>query len=164
MGEARPRLVEFGVEEALYGEALALRDAVLRRPLGLAFPEDIAEGERDHRHFALVWEGKEGGKERVLACLMVVSHSDERLQIRQMAVAEADQGRGHGRHLMLAVEQLVREGGFRGCLFLHARATAVSFYARLGYNVVGAPFEEVGLIHRLMEKEVRQATRSAWPQ
>jgi predicted GNAT family N-acyltransferase len=37
-------------------------------------------------------------------------------------------------------------------MILHARATAVPFYLRLGYTVVGEPFEEVGIPHRGMEK------------
>ena len=37
-------------------------------------------------------------------------------------------------------------------LTLHARETAVAFYLRLGYRVVGEPFVEVTIPHRTMEK------------
>lgn len=149
-GEQGPRLVEYGVGDPLYEAGLALRDAVLRQPLGLSFPLGLAETEQAYRHFALLPD-PDGAP---LACLMVVPHDARTLQIRQMAVAAAFQGRGHGRHLMSGVEALLRAGGFRGRVFLHARATAVPFYTRLGYEGVGEPFEEVGLVHRLMEKRI----------
>ena len=37
-------------------------------------------------------------------------------------------------------------------MVLHARQTAVPFYLKLGYAEVGAPFQEVGIPHRCMEK------------
>jgi predicted GNAT family N-acyltransferase len=37
-------------------------------------------------------------------------------------------------------------------MVLHARETAVPFYNALGYNSVGAQFEEVGIPHFRMEK------------
>ena len=148
-GEQSPQLVEYGVDESLYAAGLALRDAVLRKPLGLNYPLGLAETERGYRHFALL--RPDAGP---VACLMVVPHDAGTLQIRQMAVAEGFQGRGHGRHLMSGVEQILRGEGFRGRVFLHARFMAVPFYSRLGYVLVGEPFEEVGLVHRLMEKPV----------
>lgn len=40
-------------------------------------------------------------------------------------------------------------------LMLHARESAVPFYLRLGYEIEGEPFTEVGLTHRLMSKSLR---------
>jgi predicted GNAT family N-acyltransferase len=145
-----PRLVEFAPGDPLYAVAVSLRDAVLRKPLGLVFPIGMEEVERDYRHFGLV---RSGAELSMLACLMVVPREGA-LQIRQMAVEGSAQRGGHGTALMCGVEQILREGGFRGRMYLHARATAVPFYERLGYAVLGAPFEEVGIPHRLMEKTV----------
>lgn len=36
-------------------------------------------------------------------------------------------------------------------LVLHSREGVVSFYGKLGFTVVGEPFEEVGIPHRRME-------------
>jgi hypothetical protein len=33
---------------------------------------------------------------------------------------------------------------------MHAQASAVPFYERLGWRAVGAPFEEAGIAHRAM--------------
>ena len=39
---------------------------------------------------------------------------------------------------------------------LHARQVAVPFYERLGYSIVGEPFEEVSIPHFKMEKGLRR--------
>jgi predicted GNAT family N-acyltransferase len=39
-------------------------------------------------------------------------------------------------------------------MVLHARETAVPFYLKLGYEVVGGQFEEVGIPHFKMEKKL----------
>ncbi|RYG29002.1 GNAT family N-acetyltransferase, partial [bacterium] len=67
-------------------------------------------------------------------------------KIRQVAVDPMEQGKGLGAALMRAIEPLCDE------IYLHARDTAVPFYLRLGYQIVGEPFEEVGIPHRAMRK------------
>lgn len=144
------QVIEYSSSDALYARTLALREAVLRRPLGLQFSDDIAERERDYRHFALIVEKQASP----LGCLMVVQQENGFFQIRQMAVADAHQRRGHGSRLMLGVEQVLIREGFKGRLFLHARDVAIGFYARLGYVEVGEPFIEVGIPHAKMEKTI----------
>ena len=48
-------------------------------------------------------------------------------------------------------EELAIDKGFDK-MVLSARDTAVSFYLRLGYELVGEPFEEVTIPHRKMLK------------
>lgn len=144
------KVIEYSSSDELYVRTLALREAVLRRPLGLKFSENMAELERDYRHFVLVAERQA----TPLGCLMVVRQEGGCFQIRQMAVADAFQRRGHGSHLMLGVEQVLIREGFKGRLFLHARDVAIGFYARLGYVEVGEPFIEVGISHTKMEKTI----------
>jgi predicted GNAT family N-acyltransferase len=48
-------------------------------------------------------------------------------------------------------EEVARQRGFDR-IVLHARDTAVAFYLRLGYQLEGEPFEEVGILHRRMAK------------
>jgi predicted GNAT family N-acyltransferase len=38
---------------------------------------------------------------------------------------------------------------------MHARDSAIGFYEKFGYKVTGAPFTEVNLPHRLMEKQLK---------
>jgi predicted GNAT family N-acyltransferase len=128
-----------------YALTVALRDRVLRAPLGLAFPAAELAAEAAQWHLAL-WQG-----ERLLACLVLVPLSGGEVKMRQVAVEPAWQGRGLGRRLVEEAERLARE---RGCtrMTLHARATAVAVYLHLGYESVGAPFTEVTIPHQAMRK------------
>ncbi|MBL8040446.1 MAG: GNAT family N-acetyltransferase, partial [Chthonomonas sp.] len=68
-------------------------------------------------------------------------------------VCESLQGSGIGALMVAESERMARELGFAR-MVLHARETAVGFYLRLGYACEGESFEEVGIPHRLMQKEL----------
>ena len=71
--------------------------------------------------------------------------------MRQVAVDESYQSKGIGRALVEYCEQVARDEQFTE-IILHARETAVAFYLKLGYEVYGEPFIEVGIPHRNMRK------------
>lgn len=128
-----------------YAEVFALRDEVLRKPLGMSLKnDDLSRDAVD-----VIFAGKIDGK--VVVCLMLHHKNDELVQLRQMAVYDAWQGRGLGRQLVKAAEQYAREKGYR-TLELHARKNAMGFYGSMGYGVVGDEFTEVGIPHYIMEK------------
>lgn len=54
------------------------------------------------------------------------------------------------------VEEFERESLKRGYkrVFMHARAYAVPFYLKLGYEVFGEEFVEVTIPHRFMQKNI----------
>lgn len=70
-----------------------------------------------------------------------------------MAVQNNLQGKGIGASLMSFVENLARDKGYRN-LVMHARDTAIGFYEKFGYKVLGEQFLEVGLPHHLMAKSL----------
>lgn len=136
--------IDFGTPE--YDEAVRLRTDVLRKPLGLEFtPEQLAE-EYDQRHLAAY-----NASGRLLGCLSLVVADDASWKMRQVAVAEAVQGKGVGKTLVEASEHLALLAGVNS-MVLHARETAVPFYLALGYVTVGERFEEVGIPHFKMQK------------
>jgi predicted GNAT family N-acyltransferase len=49
---------------------------------------------------------------------------------------------------------VARDAGFKK-IRMHARKTAVGFYEKLGYTVIGKEFTEVSIPHLLMEKKLR---------
>ena len=71
-----------------------------------------------------------------------------------MAIEPARQGTGLGTRLVRALEEELAARGFRE-VTLHARDTAVGFYARLGYHPVGPPYVEVGIPHQNMRRELQ---------
>jgi len=142
------KLIEIEFGSGLYHEMLILRDEMLRKPIGLKHSEADLEKEPGYRHFGLMQDG------RLIACLMVVPHTPERVQIRQMAVLQNLQGNGYGRTIMTQVESLLRHEGIIRHIFLNARWTAIGFYQKLGYTGTGNQFTEVGIPHLRMEKSL----------
>ena len=138
-----PDLIEHGSGE--YEEAVALRDEVLRKPLGLSYdPAELAR-EKDSFHLAF--------RERaeLVACLVLKPLDERCIKMRQLAVRESSQGKGFGRELVNYAESFVRERGYAE-IVLHARETARGFYEKLGYEAEAGSFTEVGLPHVFMRK------------
>ncbi|MDB5033606.1 MAG: yjcF [Chlorobi bacterium] len=130
-----------------YEETVALRDDILRKPLGLSFTPEQLGAEGGDYHLACYLDGALAG------CLILTPVDDVALKMRQVAVAEEMQGRGVGRALVERSEEMAREKGFRE-IVLNARETAVPFYDRLRYERVGDRFEEVGIPHWKMRKSI----------
>ncbi|MEP7280923.1 MAG: YbgC/FadM family acyl-CoA thioesterase [Rubrivivax sp.] len=79
----------------------------------------------------------------------LVQSSPAVARIGRMAVTPPLRGSGIGATLVQAFSQAALA---RGCseLELHAQATAVAFYRRLGFQPRGEPFVEAGLVHQAM--------------
>jgi len=80
--------------------------------------------------------------------------TDKQFQIRGMAVLQQYQKKGFGEMLILNAEHYcVQEGS--NLIWFNARQTAVGFYQKMGYAVIGMPFqiEDVGE-HVVMYKKL----------
>ena len=142
-------LREIVFRSAEYEVEVALRDAVLRQPLGLALNQEELAMEGGQIHLGAFLEGK------LAACLVLVPSTDEsgHIKMRQVAVNESFRGRGFGQALVQFAETISRERGFRW-MKLHARKTAVEFYLKMAYTIEGDEFEEVGIPHLSMSKHL----------
>ena len=137
-------------ESPEYPALLALRDEVLRLPLGLALSQfDFVNDATDFILCAFA-EG-ENGPEEMVGCVMGTPKPDGLLKLRQMAVKPGLQRSGVGRALMAAAEETARAEGFHA-IFFHARFVAIGFYEKLGYRREGSMFDEVGIPHIRMSK------------
>ena len=129
-----------------YWQAVDLRRQILRLPLGLDFtPEELANEANDLNLIAL------DDHNLLVATLSLVDLGSHKIKMRQVAVADNFQGTGIGSKLVIESEREARARGFDE-MQLHARDTAVPFYQRLAYQVVGEEFTEVGIPHRKMSK------------
>ena len=129
-----------------FDEAVQLRYEVLRRPLGLTYTEEQLAEEYDQVHLAAY-----SNHSVLIGYLNLTPQDVEVIKMRQVAVAPDCQGKGVGKELVKAAEDLASQSGYKR-MVLHARETAVPFYKALEYNSVGAQFEEVGIPHFRMEK------------
>jgi len=136
-----------------YHAALELRDEVLRKPIGLQFPEYQVDLETEDLHVVGLERSSAEEKEEIVACLLLHRLGPTEVKMRQVAVRPDRQRRGIGSGLVEACEVVARQHGFRK-MVLNSRATAVPFYLAQGYTVVGDEFEEVGIPHFKMWKEI----------
>lgn len=139
------KLIEHGSRE--YQQMIALREAILRRPLGLSF--DQSELDQEARHI-LIGAFEE---DDILGCCMLIEEGPQTLRLRQMAVYNEKQGKGIGRALMSFAENLARDQGYR-LLTMHARKDAKGFYEKMGYAVSGQEFNEITIPHVIMQKKL----------
>ena len=131
-----------------YHEMLALRYKILREPLGLTFSEEDLQREKDDV-FIEYRENKS-----ITGCCILTRISDDVVKLRQMAVDTPLQRNNIGKKIVIFAEQYAVEHGY-STIILHARSTAVSFYAKCDYTVSGEEFLEIGIPHFLMEKKLK---------
>ena len=137
--------IEFGGED--HKKEIELRYKILRKPLGLHYTQEQLDAEEDEFHFA-AFDGN-----KLAGCLLMKAIDNEEIKMRQVAVDENYQGKGVGKALVLYSENVASEKGFF-IITLHARKTAVPFYEKLGYEIVGDEFKEVTLLHFKMKKNL----------
>lgn len=135
----------------LYQACVALRYEVLRKPLGLSFTDEELAAESEDILIACVDD------DVVLACCALTKIDEEVLRLRQMAVNTKSQGKGIGESIMSFAKKLALDKGYTK-ITMHARDTALGFYEKMGYRVVGDVFDEVGLPHHIMEKDIKDSS------
>lgn len=138
-------LIEFNSEQ--YMESIALRDNVLRKPIGLKYSEVDLKSEKSEHHIAAT-DGNQ-----LVGILLLRPLSNTHVKMRQVAVHPNQQGKGIGKLMVEFAEELAANMGFT-TMELHAREVAVNFYLNQQYQIVGPQFEEVGIPHFKMTKEL----------
>jgi len=138
-------IVEYGTE--LYAKTVALREKVLREPLGMKFDKEFLSQDTDNIHIAAIEQGN------VLGTLLLKPLDNKTVKMRQVAVDPALQRSGVGTAMVKFSEQIARSRGFER-IVLHARKYAIPFYKRLDYEVVGDEFLEIGIPHFKMQKRI----------
>lgn len=146
--EGNLRFEQIDLNSPLYRDSLALRDEVLRKPLGLQWTDAEREEEARCIHLAGI-----AGANKVVATLLLKPLDANRVKMRQVAVAPAMQRAGLGTKLVAFAEETARAQGYR-VICAHVRSSAEGFYRKLGYKIIGDPFVEVTIPHVLAEKEL----------
>lgn len=139
------RLIVF--ESSEYRDMVDLRYAILRKPLGLHFsPEYLSQ----EIHDQLIGCFEQGQK--LIGCCVLSPVDDTMIRLRQMAVYPEYRGNGAGNAILGFAEKQAVLLGFR-TIMMHARKTAVPFYEKSGYHILGGEFLEVSVPHFEMRKE-----------
>ena len=131
-------------------EITALRHRVFVEEQGVP-----VEVERDDRDATAVHALSRDGSGTVVATgrLLLDAAGTGRAVIGRMAADPAVRGRGHGGAVLHAL-QLAAAARGQTAVELHAQLTARRFYERAGYVAVGRPYEEAGIAHVTMRREL----------
>jgi predicted GNAT family N-acyltransferase len=132
-------------------EVAALRTRVFVDEQGV--PPEIEQDDRDATAVHVLSRGLDGplaGRVVATGRLLV---DGERAAIGRMATDPAVRGRGHGAAVLA---ELHRQAVLRGVreVELHAQVSARRFYERAGYTAVGEEYEEAGIRHVTMVREL----------
>lgn len=134
-----------------YTKAVALREEILRKPLGLTFTQEELTTEQNHIHIAGFIDNQ------LVAACVLVPEADKKLKMQRVAVRETSQNKGIGSAMMAYCENWAISHGIDE-IYVSARAaegmTAVPFYLKHGYACKGGLFNEDGIPHQMMHKKI----------
>jgi len=136
------KIVDYGSDE--YKKSVALREEILRKPLGLFFTQEELALEKEHIHIAC-FLGQE------LCATAVLIPEGKELKMQRVATKAHLQGKGIGSALMDFCEDYAKKHGYTS-IYCHARGTAIPFYLKQQYLLEGEPFDEDGIPHHKMRK------------
>lgn len=127
--------------------ALELRERILRHSIGRRFTEDELQKEAEHIHIV-------GLNENVVIATAVLVVEDRQAKMQRVAVKEHLQSKGVGAGLISFCEDYCLQHEI-DVIYCHARNTAVDFYHQNKFLPTGDYFEEDGIPHLKMIKELR---------
>lgn len=134
-------------EDARYQELWHLREAILRKPLGMSLSNENLSRDKTNTFFIA------SHNDKIVGCVLMEPKDTKTVQLRAMAVYNEWQGKGVGRLLVQALEDNACQAGYNK-IILHARKVVLGFYKSMHYRQVGDEFVEVGIPHFHMEKEI----------
>jgi len=133
--------------DTLYLQGLAVRDEMLRKPLGLSFSNLDLKEEANH-HFLVAFNDA-----KVVGTSQWYWTDNEVIRVKQVSVLSEYQSKGVGRLMNEFIEQWCENNQVK-TVELHARKVAYGFYSRLGFEFVGEEFFEVNIPHNKMSKKI----------
>lgn len=148
------------MDHPLYKQAVALRTAVLLKPLDMTIEDyyNMSPGREEQcEQFVAVIDHPTGDKseERVIGAATLYppqpDSNETAGKVQQMCVDPQRHGEGIGTNLMIAMEvRAFTELALPG-LYCHAQLSAMPFYQKLGWDIGSEIFQEAGIDHKRMQ-------------
>lgn len=141
-------IVEIRATDPLMSAVYALRREVFVIEQGVPEELEVDENDKVAAHLATLSDG------RVIGTLRLVRH-ERTAKIGRLAVSAHSRKKGIGRELMeFAGATASRDGAHE--IILAAQFTAREFYRQLGYIEEGKVFDDAGISHVTMRKNLRR--------
>ena len=142
--------ISYGIAEYKsddYNTILTLRRDVMRKPIGLDFTEKDTVRDAQNLHVWLRVNNK------IVGTTMLAPGENGAVYFHMVAMLPQARGFGLGARMIRYCEGLARGLGYTK-IELDSRETAIGFYERLGYKRHGDFFEQVGIPHLFMDKQL----------
>jgi predicted GNAT family N-acyltransferase len=128
-------------------EAFEVRRQVFAREQGIS--EDLVFDEHDKGAVHMVV--KDG--ERVVGSARVRFLGDSQAKLERMAVLKRYRRRGIGREMLVFLDAVWKDKQVQQVM-IHAQLEVVPFYKSCGFDPVGPHFQEAGIKHTKMRKQL----------
>ncbi len=132
----------------IYLDAMRIRQKVFVQEQGVPANLEIDENEAYSVHFVLYTE-----TETPVATVRLLPLNDQTFKLQRMAVLKDYRGKAFGAAIIKEAETFARQQGFK-TIELGAQLSAEKFYQKLGYSPYGAIFQDAGIDHIHMKKEL----------
>lgn len=109
-------------------------------------PEEIEIDEHDQTAIHFV-----GYKQDLPIAASRLRFVSEYGKLERICVLKEERGKGYGKDIIQAMEQMITEKGYRKAK-LNAQTHAEAFYQSIGYETVSDPFIDAGISHVTMIK------------
>ena len=132
----------------IYLDAVRIRQKVFVQEQGVPANLEIDENEAYSVHFVLYTE-----EEKPAATVRLLPLDDQTFKLQRMAVLKEYRGKKLGAEIIAEAETFAKQQGFK-TIELGAQLTAETFYQKLGYVAYGEIFQDAGIDHVHMRKEL----------
>jgi predicted GNAT family N-acyltransferase len=141
-------ILEIKYNSTEYWHLVRIREILLRLPLFIRFSTESLQSETNEKIFGIKVDSKWIG-----SCQYQLFPEIKTAKMRQVAILNKYQGKGFGKELILTSEQFCKKNGIHK-IQCHARVSAIPFYESIGYQCISEEFEEVGIPHKKMVKNL----------
>ncbi|MBJ8326251.1 GNAT family N-acetyltransferase [Streptococcus pacificus] len=132
----------------IYQDALRIRREVFVKEQGVSETIEIDDKEDKCLHFVLY-----NDDQKAVATARLFPNANHQVILQRMAVLKAFRGQHWGQILLKQMLEIASQQHYQE-MILHAQLTAKAFYQKLGFTAFGEIFEEAGIKHISMKKNL----------
>ena len=132
----------------IYLDAVRIRQKVFVQEQGVPANLEIDGNEAYSVHFVLYTDEK-----KPAATVRLLPLNDQTFKLQRMAVLKEYRGKKLGTKIIAEAETFAKQQQFK-TIELGAQLSAEKFYQKLGYVTYGEPFQDAGIEHVHMKKEL----------